>query len=261
VMMMISYDGFLYAGTENYYTGAELWRYDGAGWDQVLFAGNPTRSSRNTHSIRYPSAAVFEGDLYICTQNPFTGGEVWRYDRIRWSRVNELGFGRGHGIAAAPVLYEDQLVVLGNWGPLGAALYSMPPPSAGDVDADEVPDETDNCPYHSNALQLDLDRNGIGDDCQDDDGDGVPRTRDCDDGDPAIHPGASDPSDDGVDWDCNGVDPGDWEWYDDRVDSNGNGADNCGTVPVRGSARGLFAFTVPWVFFFLFYFFLKRRYS
>lgn len=259
-LMMISYDGFLYVGTENYYTGAELWRYDGAGWNQVLVAGDPTRSSRNTLSITYHSAAVFEGDLYLCTTNPFTGGEVWRYDRDRWSRANEPGFGDGHGIAAAPVVYEDQLVVVGDGGPLGAVLYSMPPPSAGDIDADGVPDAYDNCPYRSNALQVDEDQNGIGDDCQDEDGDGVPRDQDCDDQEPSVHPGASDPFSDGIDWDCNGADAGDWEWYDDGADSNGNRFDNCGTIPVDGPVRGLFAFSLPWVVFFLLYFLLRRRY-
>ena len=261
IFMMISHGGYLYAGTENYYTGAELWRYHGAGWSQVLFAGNPTRSSRNTFSIWYQSAVVFEGDLYIGTENPFTGGEVWRLHGERWARVNEPGFGRKHTIAGAPVVYEGRLVVVGNGGPLGAVLYSMPPPPEGDIDADGVPDAYDNCPHHYNPLQIDEDANGIGDDCQDDDGDGVPRTLDCDDNNPAVHPGASDPYDDGFDWDCNGADAGAWEWYDDGVDSNGSGFDNCGTVPVRGPVRALLAFSVPWLFLFLFCLLLRRRYA
>jgi hypothetical protein len=255
-LMMISHEGFLYVGTDNLYTGAQLWRYDGVGWEQVLFAGDPMR---NTQSITYHSGAVYRGDLYICTVNPFTGGEVWRLQGDQWSRVNERGFGRGHGTAAAPVVYGDRLVVVGDYGPQGASLYSIRPPAEGDMDGDGVPDEADNCPRHSNSDQIDDDQNGVGDDCQDDDGDGVARQNDCDDQAPSVHPGASDPFDDGVDWDCDGADPGFWEWDDDGVDSNGNLQDNCGTVPVEGPRRGLFAFFAPWVLFFLVLVRLRRK--
>lgn len=255
-LMMISHEEFLYVGTDNRYTGAELWRYDGVGWEQVLFAGDPMR---NTQSITYHSGVVYRGDLYICTVNPFSGGEVWRLKGDQWSRVNEPGFGRGHGTAAAPVVYEDRLVVVGNGGPHGGTLYSIGPPCEGDTDGDGVPDETDNCPRHSNSGQIDGDQNGVGDDCQDDDGDGVSRQNDCDDQAPSVHPGASDPFDDGVDWDCDGADPGFWEWDDDGVDSNGNMQDNCGTVPVEGPVRGLFAFFAPWVLFFLVLVRLRRK--
>lgn len=42
---------------------------------------------------------------------------------------------------------------------------------------------------------------------RDSDGDGYGWTRDCDDEDAAIHPGAEDPAEDGVDQDCDGYDP------------------------------------------------------
>jgi len=255
-MMMVSHNGYLYVGTENPYTGAELWRFHGAGWEQVMFGGD---SLRNNLSVTYHSGLVFEGDLYICTTNPFTGGEVWRCHEDSWSRMNESGFGNMHGGAAAPVVYEDHLVVVGNWGPGGAGLFSLSQPAASDVDADGVPDETDNCPRHSNSEQIDDDQNGVGDDCQDDDGDGVARTKDCDDQAPSVYPGASDPFDDGIDRDCDGSDPGFWEWDDDGVDSNGNFQDNCGTVPVEGNVRGLFAFFSPWALFFLALVRLKRN--
>ncbi len=255
-LMMISHGGYLYVGTENRYTGAELWRYDGSGWEQVLFSGAPMR---NTLAVTYHSGVIYEEDLYICTTNPFTGGEVWRLHEEEWSRVNERGFGERHGTIVAPIVYNDRLLAVGDLGPLGGRLYAMGPPAEDDVDGDGVPDETDNCPRQANSGQTDEDLNGVGDDCQDDDGDGVPRTHDCDDQDPLLYPGASDPYDDETDWDCNGFDWGDQEWDDDGIDSNGNGQDNCGTIPVQGPVRGLCAFFAPWVLFFVALALLKRK--
>jgi outer membrane protein assembly factor BamB len=246
--LLISHDGFLYAGTINETTGAELWRYDGARWDQVFF--DPFHS-RNTQAVTYHSGAVFEGDLYICTTNPFTGGEVWRWNGTLWSRVNVAGFGDRQGIAVAPVVYGGRLIVAGD-GPQGAKLYALSPPDPSDADADGVADITDNCPTLANPDQADRDGNGVGDDCQDDDGDRVPVSQDCDDQDPAIHPGASDPCADGVDRDCDGRDQGSWEWNDDGVDSNCNQADNCGTVPAAGEPQralaAAFALALPFLF-------------
>lgn len=85
-----------------------------------------------------------------------------------------------------------------------------------DVDGDGIGDACDNCPDAFNAYQQDGDHDGLGDPCDpctDADGDGYgvyPSVAcphllpDCDEADPAIHPGAADLCD-GIDNDCSGL--------------------------------------------------------
>ncbi len=186
--------------------------------------------------------------LYVGTENPYTGAEVWRYDGDRWTQVNEAGFGAGQGTATAPVVFDGRLIVAGNGGASGARLYAMEEPDPTDGDADGVADLVDDCPDRFDPAQEDADGDGVGDLCEDGDGDGVPAPLDCNDRDGSIHPGASDPFEDGLDRDCDGKDEGAWEWDDDGIDSNGNGLDNCGTVPIHDPGAAAFSLVFPWLF-------------
>jgi Thrombospondin type 3 repeat/RTX calcium-binding nonapeptide repeat (4 copies) len=110
-------------------------------------------------------------------------------------------------------------------------------PEPGDVDGDEVPDERDNCVFVKNGSQLDTDRDGAGDACDDDDdGDGVP---DSSDNCRVVHnPGQEDGADEF---------PGRGDACR-PVDSDGDGAfdedDNCDALPslnqndIDGDDRG-----------------------
>jgi hypothetical protein len=77
-------------------------------------------------------------------------------------------------------------------------------PGQQDADRDGRGDACDNCPATANATQSDGDQNGVGDACQDVDLDGFPVSVDCNDANPAIHPGAVETFN-GQDDDCNGL--------------------------------------------------------
>ena len=114
--------------------------------------------------------------------------------------------------------------------------------ASADLDGDGIPDADDNCPDHANPSQLDTDGDGVGDACDlDADNDGFSNDDDCDDADPAVHPGAAEACN-GLDDDCDGlVDEGfldtdgdgaaDCLDADDDNDQVLDGNDNCPTVP------------------------------
>jgi hypothetical protein len=79
VTSLVSDGSFLYAGTRNSTTGTEVWRSvcaEGppfADWQQVNIGGYGNANNSSTFSLLF-----WNSDLYGCTGNDATGGEVWR---------------------------------------------------------------------------------------------------------------------------------------------------------------------------------------
>ena len=96
VVAMAEYQDRLYAMTRNQSQGAEVWRTDGTGWEQVLFPNVETNGIYGNPFINnvWGRMIVFDGKLYFGfssgLQGSFlgsTGCEIWRYDGTVWEPV------------------------------------------------------------------------------------------------------------------------------------------------------------------------------
>lgn len=92
---MALFNGNMYVGTGNV-DGAQVWRYDGTNWAQVVGGGSgangPGFGNANNYAVF--SMTVFGGNLYAGTANEATGSEVWRTsDGTTWEEVGTAGLG------------------------------------------------------------------------------------------------------------------------------------------------------------------------
>lgn len=123
---MISYNGYLYVGTRNERDGVEIWRTAGVGgppytdWTQVNASGFGDSDNRHAASM-----AVFNGYLYVGTDNEDTGAEIWRTAGVGgppytdWTQVNISGFGSPDNIGAMSMAVSDGQLYVGTWSGTG----------------------------------------------------------------------------------------------------------------------------------------------
>ncbi|NQV00289.1 MAG: chitobiase/beta-hexosaminidase C-terminal domain-containing protein, partial [Parcubacteria group bacterium] len=83
IRSLVSFDGYLYAGTEQAVTGGQIWRsLDGTTWNEVVSNGFGDATNTDISSL-----AVFDDFIYAGTQNA-AGIEVWRSENgTAWSAV------------------------------------------------------------------------------------------------------------------------------------------------------------------------------
>ncbi|MFC1981793.1 hypothetical protein ACFLVN_06105, partial [Chloroflexota bacterium] len=126
VSSMISYNNCLYVGTRNETDGVEIWRTEGVGgppytdWTQVNTSGFGDSSNRHAASM-----AVFNGCLYVGTDNEDTGTQIWRTEGVGgppyadWIQINVDGFGSLNNIGAMSMAVSNGQLYVGTWNGTG----------------------------------------------------------------------------------------------------------------------------------------------
>lgn len=119
-------DGYLYVGTWNPTTGAEIWRTDGTGgppytWNQVNTDG--FGDSLNQAADCFVS---YGGSLYCGTYRTSSGAAVWRYDGgTTWTRVSSFGFGDSNNVDILSIENFRGELVASTWNTAtGAEVWS-----------------------------------------------------------------------------------------------------------------------------------------
>ena len=87
-----SFNGYMYLITFNYATGTQIWRCStcaGSDWEPVV--SNGFGDINNSGVLIFPGV---EGSFYAVTDNPITGGQIWRTTNgTEWRPVNIDGLG------------------------------------------------------------------------------------------------------------------------------------------------------------------------
>ncbi len=117
VSSLAVYGSFLFAATENYSTGCQVWRTAGVGgppytdWTKVDNDGFGSSANRSGSSM-----VEFDSHLYVLTFNNSTGCQLWRTAAAGgppftdWTKVNSNGFGNGHNWGATLAVYSSHLL-------------------------------------------------------------------------------------------------------------------------------------------------------
>jgi hypothetical protein len=122
------FDGQLYAGTWNFYSGtAQVWRSDGGtSWDDY----SPGWSQNNTAVF---DLQVFDSYLYAATEEQSSGGEIWRTAGSSWEQVASGGFGdSNNSIVNALTEFDGTLYAATTNNVTGTELWRSSSGNSGD---------------------------------------------------------------------------------------------------------------------------------
>jgi len=163
------FNGYLYAGTFNWYTGGEIWRTsNGTTWTQVN-----TDGFGDYDNDAIASFAVFNGYLYAGTVHDSTGGQMWRCSTASgcdansdWTQVVSDGFGStDNRSAAALVAFDNYLYCVTENYETGAEVWHSSTGDSGDweqVGPDGFGDSNNESTNGDNSVAVFNDRLYIG---------------------------------------------------------------------------------------------------
>jgi len=95
IVDLCAYQDSLYAVTRNHGSGFELWRTNGASWEQVTVPGFTDSPYHGQMNNSYGDMTVFDGSLYVGVGSSVEGTflynsaglEIWRFDGAVWEPV------------------------------------------------------------------------------------------------------------------------------------------------------------------------------
>ena len=121
---MLGYQGHLYSGVRNGWSGCEVWRYDGSSWIELVGQGpqgTPTGPGFGDSENREIGSMVeYENELYLGTVRNSGGCQVWKWNGKSWEKANSDGFNDNHNVCASSMaVYEGNLYV-GTYSFLGS---------------------------------------------------------------------------------------------------------------------------------------------
>jgi hypothetical protein len=98
--MMHNHDGYIYVGSANSTTGADVLRTkDGVNWEKCGWVPNAANNSVRTFT-------TYNGDLYLGTENN-SGGELWKYDKNNNKWIQNAKFANDTSVAEL-IVYKDK---------------------------------------------------------------------------------------------------------------------------------------------------------
>ena len=133
IRCMEDYGPYLFAGTQNFIAGCEVWRYDGTTWTPVVGGIAPVGPGfGNSANIAAAGMAVYSGVLFVGTQNG-GGCEVWAFDGTAWTQsVGALpaaiigpGFGNPANASAITLHVYDSRLFVGTDNVGGCEVWSL----------------------------------------------------------------------------------------------------------------------------------------